>query len=99
MGTTGGVAAGAGGALATAGTVAAVGLTGVAVAGAVVAAGVGVHYATRNPGKAVAIGALTIGGIVFVSHAADVGIAEAADDVVIGAGDFVEGMSDAAEDV
>jgi len=94
--TTGGVAAG--GALATAGTVAAVSLAGVAVAGAVVAAGVGVHYATRNPGKAVAIGAMTIGGLAFVSHAADVGIVEAAGDVVEGTGEFVEGIADVAED-
>merc|ERR1719456_889151 len=72
LGQTAGGAA-AGGALATVGTVAAVGLAGVAVAGVAVAAGVGVHYATRNPGKAVVVGAVTIGGLVLADHIADVG--------------------------
>jgi hypothetical protein len=93
--TTGGVAAG--GALATVGTVAAVSLAGVAVAGVAVAAGVGVHYATRNPGKAVAIGALTIGGLALASHVAEVGVVEAAGDVAEGAGDLFEGAADAVD--
>jgi len=94
--TAGGAAAG--GALATVGTVAAVGLAGVAVAGVVVAAGAGVHYAVRNPGKAAVIGALTVGGLALASHAAEVGVVEAAGDVAEGAGDFVEAAADAAGD-
>ena len=29
----------------------------------------GVHYATKNPGRAMAIGALTLGGLALVDHA------------------------------
>lgn len=87
----------AGGALATAGTFAAATLGGVAVAGAVVAAGAGVHYAIRNPRKAAAIGALTIGGLAFIDHAADVGVVEAVGDIAEGVGDIAEGAGDFVE--
>jgi len=89
----------AGGALASVGGVAALSLGGVAVVGAaVVAAGAGVHYATQNPGKAVAVGALTIGGLALADHIADVGVLQAAGDVAAGAGDMVEGGGELAED-
>jgi len=78
---------------------AAAGLAGVAVAGVVVAAGVGVHYATRNPGKAVAVGALAIGGIALATHIGEVGVAEAAEHIVEGVGDFVEGVAGASSEV
>jgi hypothetical protein len=97
--TSGAAAGAAGGALATAATVAAAAAGGLAVVGCVAAAGVGVHYARRNPGKAVAIGALTIGGIAFASHAAEVGVVEAVDDVSEVCGDFVEGCIDTAEGI
>lgn len=68
---------------------------GVAVTGVALAAGAGVHYATKNPGKAVAIGALTIAGLAAIDHVAEVGVVEAAGDLVEGAGDLVEGAGDA----
>lgn len=90
-------AAAGGGAAAAVGTVAAASLGGVAIAGAVVAAGAGVHYAVRNPKKAVAIGALTIGALALADHVAEVGVLEAAGDVAEGAADLVEGVGDAGE--
>lgn len=96
----------AGGAAISVGSALALGLGGVAVVGAVVGAGAAVHYATRNPSKAVAIGALTIGGLVLIDHVAEVGVMEATGDVAEGvgdalesAGDFAEGAFDVAEDV
>lgn len=91
--------AAAGGALATVGGVVAVACGGVVVVGAVVAAGVGVHYATRNPGKAAAIGALTIGGLALAAHISEVGVLDAAGDVAEGAGELLEGVGDVAEDM
>merc|ERR1711912_197533 len=71
---------------------------GVAVVGAVVAAGVGVHYARRHPAKAVAIGALTLGGLALAAHASDVGVVEAAEDVGEGVLDAADWVGDVAED-
>lgn len=70
---------------------------GAVVLGVAAAAGAAVHYATKNPGKAVAIGALTIGGLAFVDHVGDVGVVAAAGDLAEGAGDLVAGAGDAVE--
>jgi len=106
VGTAAGVAIGdtigavaAGGALASVGGIAALSIGGVVVVGAVVAACAGIHYATRNPVKAVVVGALAIGALSLADHVADVGIVEAAVDVVKGGGDLVEGVGDLVEGV
>eukprot|EP00933_Yihiella_yeosuensis_P001983 TRINITY_DN10325_c0_g1_i1.p1 TRINITY_DN10325_c0_g1~~TRINITY_DN10325_c0_g1_i1.p1 ORF type:complete len:335 (-),score=62.96 TRINITY_DN10325_c0_g1_i1:178-1182(-) len=69
-------------------------LGGAAIAGL---GAVAVHYSRRNPMKAAAVGALTIGGLALADHVAEVGVAEAAGDVAEAAGDLVEGVGDAAE--
>jgi hypothetical protein len=89
----GGMAAGGAAAV---GCIAATGV-GLAVVGGVVAAGAAARYAMRNPGKAVAIGALTVGGLACASHVAEVGLVEAVGDVADGIGDAVEGVSEVAE--
>jgi hypothetical protein len=92
----GGAAAGGAGAVLAAGAPVALGVA--AVAGVGLGVGAGVHYATRNPGKAVVIGVLTLGALVAADHIAEVGVAEAAGDLVAGTGDLVEGAGDAVED-
>merc|ERR1712194_887273 len=46
-------------------------------------------------GKAAAIGALTIGGLAFADHAAEVGVHEAAGDLIEGGADMLDGAQDA----
>jgi len=96
-----GAAAGAAGAVglggvATAGAAPVV-LGGLAVVGAVAVSAAGVHYAVRNPKKAAAIGALSIGALLLADHVAEVGVVEALGDVAEGVGDAAEGAADVIE--
>jgi hypothetical protein len=72
-------------------------LGGLAVAGAVAVGVAGVRYATKNPRKVAAIGALSIGALLLADHVAEVGFVEAAGDVAEGIGDVAEGAADAIE--
>eukprot|EP00418_Pyrodinium_bahamense_P000262 CAMPEP_0179016010 /NCGR_PEP_ID=MMETSP0796-20121207/3095_1 /TAXON_ID=73915 /ORGANISM="Pyrodinium bahamense, Strain pbaha01" /LENGTH=323 /DNA_ID=CAMNT_0020711679 /DNA_START=27 /DNA_END=995 /DNA_ORIENTATION=- len=74
-------------------------LGGFAIAGAVAASAAGVHYATRKPLKAAAVGALTIGALALADHVGDVGVVAAAGDVAEGAADLVEGVRSGIGDV
>jgi len=87
---------GAGGAAAL-GAAAPVIAGGVVVAGVAVAAAAGVHYASKNPTKAMVIGALTVAGLAAIDHVRDVGVFEAAGDAAELAGDAVEATGDVAE--
>eukprot|EP00929_Paragymnodinium_shiwhaense_P073169 TRINITY_DN3720_c0_g1_i1.p2 TRINITY_DN3720_c0_g1~~TRINITY_DN3720_c0_g1_i1.p2 ORF type:complete len:337 (+),score=76.58 TRINITY_DN3720_c0_g1_i1:56-1066(+) len=74
-------------------------LGGAAVVGAVAVGAAGVHYMTKNPGKAVAVGALAVGVLALADHIGDVGVVEALDDVAEGVGDGIDAIGDAADDV
>jgi len=94
----GAAAAGAGGAAAAAAAgpiIAGLAVGGIAVAGA----GAAVHYATKHPGKAIAIGALTIGGLALAAHIEEVGLVDAISDVADGAKDMVEAVPDVVEGI
>jgi len=69
----------------------------VATAGALTAAAVGVHYATRHPKKAAAIGALTIAGLALGDHVAEHGVTATVAAAAEGAGDLVEEVIETGE--